>query len=328
MRGMVSGWAATLLLGGSAYAVTFSYTFSDPAGQGFNDPTLGAQRRAALEDVGDIWGGLLPSSYAGETINVNASFQSLGGTKTQATLASTLPSGFYTLTGGSVYPDTWYTNALTNHLIGYDANSGTGDIQVQINSDLGSANVLPGYSFYYGTDGNPGANQFDFVSIALHEFAHGLGFVSGYNKNGAFQFFSNPPNAQGYPTVYDQFLTLGDPNQPGSEPIVSMTPSQRASAFVSDDLYWDGPDGIAGNGGDAPKIYAPTTYVTGSSISHTDEDSYPFDLMSPNYSGVDHLPSAMDLGMLKDMGWDVVPEPACLVFFAMAGVGLRRRRRG
>ena len=28
--------------------------------------------------------------------------------------------------------------------------------------------------------------------------------------------------------------------------------------------------------------------------------------MSPTYSGVDHAPSAVELGMLEDMGWDIV----------------------
>lgn len=36
-------------------------------------------------------------------------------------------------------------------------------------------NSSPGY---FGTDGNPPSNQFDFVTVFMHELTHGLGFTS------------------------------------------------------------------------------------------------------------------------------------------------------
>ncbi len=50
--------------------------------------------------------------------------------------------------------------------------------------------------------------------------------------------------------------------------------------------------------------------------------------MSPNYSGVDRQISAVDLGMMQDMLWDVtaVPEPAAVSFLAFAMVLILRYR--
>ena len=74
-----------------------------------------------------------------------------------------------------------------------------------------------------------------------------------------------------------------------------------------------GADGVAGNDGARPEIYAPNPYESGSSISHLDEDTHGAELMSPYYSGADHMPGYIELGMLSDMGWAIrIPGDANL----------------
>ena len=64
-----------------------------------------------------------------------------------------------------------------------------------------------------------------------------------------------------------------------------------------------GSGGIAVNDDARPRIYAPGTFQSGSSISHLDESTHGSELMSPHYSGADHEPSDIEMGMLADMGW-------------------------
>src|SRR5262245_12358172 len=56
------------------HAIDFKFVYIDPPNTGFFDPVLGAQRRAAIERAGAIWGSLLQSSYEGETIVVYPQF--------------------------------------------------------------------------------------------------------------------------------------------------------------------------------------------------------------------------------------------------------------
>jgi hypothetical protein len=90
-----------------------------------------------------------------------------------------------------------------------------------------------------------------------------------------------------------------------------MTDSARGAALVSNviggpsNLFWNGTNGVAGNAGTKPTIFAPNPYKPGSSISHLDESVHGAELMSPSYSGPDHIPSAIEIGMLADMGWNM-----------------------
>ena len=78
----------------------------------------------------------------------------------------------------------------------------------------------------------------------------------------------------GIPIIWDRFLADATTGQLW----VDMSPAERASATIGDNLVWIG-----------PKIYAPTTYQGGSGLHHFDEGtcgSYfdPGELMTP-FSG-------------------------------------------
>jgi hypothetical protein len=78
--------------------------------------------------------------------------------------------------------------------------------------------------------------------------------------------------------------------------------------LISDNLFFDGANANAANGGARPKLYAPTTWDPGSSYSHLDEGTFnnTFNaLMTPILDNAEsiHYPGAIALGMLKDTGW-------------------------
>src|SRR4051794_5205484 len=56
-----------------ADSVAFQFNIVDAAGQGFNDPTLGAQRLAAVQYAVQFFRDRLPAAYPGETLHVDLS---------------------------------------------------------------------------------------------------------------------------------------------------------------------------------------------------------------------------------------------------------------
>src|SRR5262249_36250725 len=78
--------------------------------------------------------------------------------------------------------------------------------------------------------------------------------------------------------------------------------------FVSDNLFFDGTNAIAGAGGTKPKLYAPNPWEQGSSVSHLDQGAYTGTqnaLMRPALAmGTSiHDPGPITLGMFQAIGW-------------------------
>lgn len=328
--------------------IVFTVNVTDAPGEGFNDPqrfepvggntatTLGAARRNALQHAANLWGSLLNRNYVGESIVIDAAFDPLGGTALQATLGQARPAAGRA-DFGSEDPDyragTVYPVPLANHLHGSDLRQGA-EIQALFNADVDSSTVLGPIDFYYGLDGARG-NDLDFVTVALHELAHGLGFVGQLQQDGTF--------LGGRPGIYDRllfgraertvdgqlrpiFLPLVEGLPPGSAQ-TPMNAAERARAITSGDLFWLGFFATLANRRRV-ELFAPAAFQQGSSIYHLDDATFPTDLMRANYSGTDHTPGAIAVGMLRDMGWNVVAEPPSLALAMIAVLlclGLARR---
>jgi PA domain-containing protein len=218
---------------------------TDPAGTGLNDPTpvspvggnagttLGQQRLLVFQQAAAIWGGLISSTV---NIRVNASFAPLSCTATTAVLGSTRAFSVWADFSGAPIAGTWYVKALANKFAGSDLDATNVDMIAQFNSDLGkpapagsdNTGCFTGVSFYLGLDNLHGSNV-NFLTVALHEFAHGLGFVSIADSSGAFQ--------GGLPTIFDRFIyddTLGQTWD-------KLTSAQRGTSAVNTgNLTWSG----------------------------------------------------------------------------------------
>jgi hypothetical protein len=85
------------------------------------------------------------------------------------------------------------------------------------------------------------------------------------------------------------------------------SPSVELGQAMTNTLLWSGAKAIAANGGVKPKLYTPSPFEYGSSISHLDENTYPRgtpdSVMTPNLANgeVFHSPGPIAVAMLQDM---------------------------
>ena len=166
--------------------------FDDP-NEGYNDPaavtpvagnpgtTRGVQRQIVAQFAADLWGTILVSD---EPVYVGAQFNPLG-----ANVLGSAGATFIFRDFPGAVPNTWYSAALAESLVGEDLTEGEIDIISQFSSD---------FNFYYGLDGNTPAGQISFLDVVMHEFGHGLGFQN-FESEATGQFQS------GIPDIYSRF---------------------------------------------------------------------------------------------------------------------------
>jgi len=281
-----------------ARAATFTITYN----------TAPAEAQTAIQYSANIWSSILTSPVP---IKLLVNWFPLG----SSTLAITFPNGRRDFPSAPM-DSTWYATSLANSIAGSELNLGENDIEIWINS---------GTNWYYGTDGMPGAGQYDLVSIALHEMCHGLGFVGLSKKistTGSFGllqasdfsplFTTFPwPQLDTLPSVFDRHLEnsssnalidLGNPSTP------------LGSAFTSNQVYFSGALANVANGGSHVRIYAPSTWALGSSCVHLNEATFPVgnvnELMTPFSAAhvANHWPGPVCLAILRDIGWTIAPD--------------------
>lgn len=189
----------------------------DDANEGYNDPaavspeggnpgvTRGQQRQLVAQFAADLWGTILVSN---EPVYVGAQFNPLGANVLGSAGATYIFSDF----PGSV-PNTWYSAALAESLVGADLTEGDIDIFSQFSSD---------FDFYYGFDGNTPAGKLSFLDVVMHEFGHGLGFQN-FESEATGQFQS------GIPDIYSRFTYDNTQNLFWSD----MSVSQRQASAIN-----------------------------------------------------------------------------------------------
>ncbi|WP_422858035.1 choice-of-anchor D domain-containing protein [Flagellimonas sp. S174] len=258
----------------------------------------GAQGNTAVQEAFqfalEIWSEEIVSPVP---IRIFADFADLGA----GVLASAGPTTLLSNFPNAPQADVFYPVALANSLAGEDL---APDLEFDLVVNIGN-----GIPWYFGTDGNTPSGQFDFVTVALHEAGHGLGFVDGgnVNNNGIGSL-----NNGGDPFVFDTFIV--DPQQ--NSVLDIPNPSEALGDFLtSGDVFVNGQFAVEALGGILPELFAPNPFQGGSSIAHWDEATFPAgdpnSLMSPQVGTAESNFDIGDItrGHFRDMGWVLAEQP-------------------
>jgi len=289
---------------------------ADGPGEGLNDPTMvapvggntgttiGEQRLIALQYAADQWAKRLISPVE---IRISANFDVLQCDSDSVTLGSAGPEDlFYNFTGAP-RADTYYASALADALAGMDLAPDGNDIDAEFNSAFGTTCPFPA-GWYYGLDGNPNGDDSDFVTVVLHELAHGLGFITLVDVDSGARY-------QGRDDAFMQFLI----DTRSGKAFVDMTNAERRSATEATGfLRWDGPQvaaasGVLSAGADdlgRVEMYAPAIAQQGSSLSHWSDALDPYQLLAPYLMGPLHDPG-LAVPALLDLGWTAASVSTC-----------------
>lgn len=276
----------------------------DPA---FEPQFVAAQE--AFQAAVDIWAQEVSSD---ETIFVLALFQPLD----PGVLGSAGSTRIYANFPG-MEKDTWYGNALADKLVGEDLDPTLFDIVANFST------VFP--NWYFGTDGNTPANDYDFKTVVLHELCHGLGFFGSMfvdNATGIGSWGFGIPDPI-FPAIYDRLAN----DKPGKQLIKENKfpnfSTQLGDVLLDDPLIFRGPNTVRATRGKGAQIFTvldlgdneipglTNTWLPGSSYSHVDFLTYaggpeglmvPFLLTGLSYDN----PGAIVNGIFDDMGWNGV----------------------
>jgi len=221
-------------------ATTITIVNLDGPGEGFNDPaaaapvggnpgtTVGQQRLNVFTFAAHLWESILLSDVG---IRIGAKFDPLSCTPTGGVLGSAGPQAIYRDYPSAPLPGTWYVSAEADMHTASDRGPGQPDLTATFNSMVGTANCLPNSSWYYGFDNNEPVGTVNLLVVLLHEFGHGLGFLSTVD---------NPTGAptSGFLDAYSRLLFDNTTGLHWDQ----MTNVQRAaSAIDTGNLVWDGP---------------------------------------------------------------------------------------
>jgi hypothetical protein len=259
-------------------------------------PTLA---KTAVENAASILRTLLP---ADTKFTINASWEKIS---TAGVLAQ---SSITDYKEGSeidaLNPLVYYPIALAEKIAGKSLNEDVqGDITLKVNSSISN--------WYFGTDGNTSVQQYDLVTVALHEICHGLGFFSSFSSDGTVGSYGGINKK---PVIYDTFVE-GLSGLKLTDTLIFLNPSNSlGSQLVGNQLYFNGPL-LKNYTTSNPNRYtslrarlnAPATWDDGSSISHLDESAtLPTDaLMTPfiDLGEAIHDPGSFTFSILGDIGW-------------------------
>jgi hypothetical protein len=293
-----AGTSAGVSVARGAVVPALRFQFVYGAGSQFWSP----QARVALESAATQLGSyLVVSSPVTVTYQVNGEFSPLSATLAEAGSSFASP--------GPGFLDTVVQNKIRT---GTDANGSApdGDISVNFGQPWSLGSPVAG-------------NQYDLESIAMHELLHTLGFLSYVQQAGS--------NTGQTWTVYDSFLVNSAGNRIIGPDYLWNAAYNPNLTGANRGVYFSGPNAVAANNGLVP-LYTPNPWVSGSSLSHLSDYVFTGSEDTLMTAVVSRGPapralSAVELGILRDLGYTVAPGPGGATLMFVGVLFLRRLRQ-
>lgn len=273
---------------------------------GFNDPTSGAVRQAALRAAAAELARLLPVARP-----VTITFLVNSDSKDNTTLASAGSAAVGSVPGFS--PTVVQQKIIT----GVDANGDDPDGKINWN-----------FFHNWALGENVANDAFDFKSTAMHEIMHAMGFINAISETdqGLLDLPMSQPNLW---YTFDQFIVNTSGNRL-VRPDFTFDSSLISALTGGSSLFFNGPNAVAANGGRPVVLYSPTTWADGSSGgSHTDDATYTGSLALLMNAASDtglgpRTISALELGILQDLGYQFTNSGSA-VFSYLSNLSVRSR---
>jgi hypothetical protein len=224
---------------------------------------------------------------------------------------------------------TWYSGTPATKLAGTPTCAIVGgdcdgdyEIRITFNNQIGQAGILGGRNWWYGFAPQAApAPEIEFISTAMHEITHGLGFTGFVNAGSRT---TEPVGAKllGYDDIYSANAVRVGTDAAGNlavTPILQLDNAARAAALTSfTNLRWADAEATASVDNvnrDFPapdnlvRLFAPDPVQPGSSFSHVTGTGIPAGLMLPAITGA---PRRLGIAapMLSAIGWTNAPAIA------------------
>ena len=266
-------------------AITVNYT-------GFT-----VQGKAAIEFAVQIIGNMLPPDAK---FTIDASWEKISSSGVLAQSTITGYAGGFAI--DALSPLSYYPVALAEKIAGKSINEDSqGDISLQVNSSI---------NWYLGTDGKTPVDRYDLVTVAVHEICHGLGFFDSFTMDGTVGYYG----IGAFPFIYDTFVENSSGYKLTDTTRFRNNSNDLGTQLTSGQVYFNGPllkkySQSVNYSITRAKLFAPSTWDGGSSISHLDESAASTlainSLMTPYIDKGEaiHDPGKYTFSILGDIGW-------------------------
>ncbi|BBY26505.1 hypothetical protein GCM10023114_22500 [Mycolicibacterium sediminis] len=203
-------------------------------------------------------------------------------------------------------PGFWRTVVQHEIISGVDSNGMAADGEIEWN-----------WSYPWALGDDVDAGSYDFTSTAMHELLHSLGFLSYVDAPG-----SNTDRAW---TLFDRYVMTAGGTRPMGDDFRWNGNFDPRLTGTGGGFFFGGAHAVAAYGGLLVPLYTPNPWEDGSSMSHLDDSTFTGSnqqLMNARTGtglGVRVL-SPIEIGILRDLGYDVVVPQAPTTTLALAGV--------
>jgi hypothetical protein len=299
--------------------VAIEVDYNQP-GENCNVSEWNSQRRAALDSAVQRISQTLSSTVP---VRIRACWRDYGDEST--TLASASPSGFFRGFPASPRRNTFFSRPTVARQAGTPLCKLVGgsctatDLTITFNTRIDDPSRAANQRWHYGTSDDVTVTGFDFVTVAMHEIVHGLGFV-GLVRTTTGELLGAPfDDIYSFNTLYAK---LGEPVRrlteldSDAERLEALTSGIRLSFDALAELA---PITQPGRLTPLP-LHAPSEVASGSTLSHFRAGIDPPQLMFPGTpSGQMRRTLGFSELVLNKVGWD--PEPKAAPAFAAPLVG-------